>query len=520
MKKWMVFFVLFPSQFLAAQKVLYSPLFDGNGAVRHYQMAGKVASTYWVIREGKIPYGSRPSERNPGRDFEGYEIYNDRLENINSIDRAYPSVDVVKTYFVPGDKYFDEMMIADKQNHTVLRVNRYAPAGNLIWQERSIDSLPFHERANNFLLLRSEDQSRILLLAFENLFFSNPRVHAMLFNEEWNLLSYKTYTHEWLTQPMIQYDEFNFPVEPFSNSPVKLTNDGSWMMISPSRMNQNYLLFHFAPGDSGFTWKELKVPPAANIEDIGLSVDNENRQAFTGILCRLRYPTLKMVSLARYLLDEKKLVYDSSFKFNTLSGGKTKNENLVEENFISLPHGGFVLLKEYGRLYSSALNDESDFDSRPEAGRLLDDIVATPDAPAPVNRDGYTRYGNLTGPSSKYNRGDLSLFYFPSVSADSIWSGIINKEQVTELNSAYLSYLAIPYEDRLFLLYNSYFRNEEQYGSTTILDKKGNPLDEGGIVFWKLRNTLLFQRARQISANEVMIPYTRNRSEGFALIRF
>jgi hypothetical protein len=112
------------------------------------------------------------------------------------------------------------------------------------------------------------------------------------------------------------------------------------------------------------------------------------------------------------------------------------------------------------------------------------------------------------------------LFYFPSVSADSIWSGIINKEQVTELNSAYLSYLAIPYEDRLFLLYNSYFRNEEQYGSTTILDKKGNPLDEGGIVFWKLRNTLLFQRARQISANEVMIPYTRNRSEGFALIRF
>jgi hypothetical protein len=58
------------------------------------------------------------------------------------------------------------------------------------------------------------------------------------------------------------------------------------------------------------------------------------------------------------------------------------------------------------------------------------------------------------------------------VSADSIWSGIINKEQVTELNSAYLSHLAIPYEDRLFLLYNSYFRNEEQYGSTTILDKK------------------------------------------------
>jgi len=520
MKKWLAILMLSFSQFLFAQKVLYSPLFDGNSAVRHYQMAGKVGSNYWVIREKKTRYGSRPSEGNPGKDYEGYEIYNERLENINSIERPDPSLDVVKTYFIAGSHYFDEMMIADNQNHTVLRVNRYAPAGNMVWLERSIDSLPFHEAANSFLLLRSEDQSRILLLAFENMLFSNPRVHALLFNDEWNLLSSRIYVHEWLTQPMIQYDEFNFPVDPFSNSPVKLTNEGSWMMIAPSRTNQNYLLFHFAARDTGFTWKELKVPPAANVEAIGLSIDNETRQAFTGIMCRLRYPTLKMVSLARYALDDKKLVFDSSFKFNTLSGSKVKNENLVEESFISLPRGGFVLLKEYGRLYSSTLNDESEFEAHMEAGRLLEDIVASPDAMSPMNRDGYTRYGSLSGPASKYNRGDLSLFYFPTVSSDSSWSGIINKEQMTELNSSYLSYLAVPFEDRLFLVYNSYFRNEEQYGSTTILDKKGNPVEDGGIVFWKVRNTLLFQRARQISSKEVMVPFMRNRAEGFAVIRF
>ena len=195
-------------------------------------------------------------------------------------------------------------MIADKQNHTVLRVNRYASTGNLVWQERAIDSLPFHERANSFLLLRSEDQSRILLLAFENLFFSNPRVHAMLFNEEWNLLSYKTYTHEWLTQPMIQYDEFNFPVEPFSNSPVKLTNDGNWMMISPSRMNQNYLLFillRVIPVLPG----KLKCRPPRILKISGCQLTMKNRQAFYGNTLQVEVSDFKMVSLAKYLLDEK-----------------------------------------------------------------------------------------------------------------------------------------------------------------------------------------------------------------------
>ena len=499
-----------------AQRVLYSPFFDANPAVRHYQMAGKTGLNYWTIREKKTVYGKSATNAV----FEGYDIYDGQLEKLRSIDRVDPRGDVRKTYFVSGKSFFDEFMICESQNHSVFRVTRYEADGSVLWPNKAIDSIPFHESANSFLLLRSENQSRILLLAFEHPYFTNPRIHAMLFDGDWNQLYSRVYTHEWLTQPMIQFEDYNFPVDHFSNSPVKLTNDGDWLMVSPSRLNQNYLLFHFGTKDTSFTWKELKVTPTASVEEIGISVDNDNKEASTGILCHFRYPALKNVSLARYDIAQRKLIFDSSFRFNTLSGGMVKNENLVQENFVSLPGGGFVLLKEYGRPYRSTLDSESQFEDQLTTDRLTDPIFSAQDPLQPVNRDGYTRFNHLGGPATKYERGDLSLFYFPVGGADSIWSGIINKEQVTELNSSYLSYLAIPYQDRLFLVYNSFFRNEAQYGSTTILDRQGHPLDEGGVIFWKIRNTLLFQRARQISRGEVMIPYTRNRSEGFAVIRF
>ena len=100
---------------------------------------------------------------------------------------------------------------------------------------------------------------------------------------------------------------------------------------------------------------------------------------------------------------------------------------------------------------------------------------------------------------------------------DSCWSGIINKEQITELNSSFLSYVFMPVKDKLIFLYNSLFNNN-RYSSTTILDQNGNPVNEG-LVFWKTNNTLLFQKARQISANELAIPYEKNMRNGFAIIR-
>ena len=93
----------------------------------------------------------------------------------------------------------------------------------------------------------------------------------------------------------------------------------------------------------------------------------------------------------------------------------------------------------------------------------------------------------------------------------------LNKEQVTELGTSYLSYVFLPRQDKLFFLYNTFYRGNDQYSSTTVLDHKGNSMNDG-IEYWKIKNTLVFQKARQIAENELAIPYERNTRNGFAII--
>jgi hypothetical protein len=136
---------------------------------------------------------------------------------------------------------------------------------------------------------------------------------------------------------------------------------------------------------------------------------------------------------------------------------------------------------------------------------------------ARFNKDDYTRYGNLLGARRTYSRGDLSLYYFPAVRSDSCWSGIINKSQTTELNSSYLSYACMPLEGKLLFLYNSESRTTHA-GSTTFLDTQGYALDEG-LVLWRRNNRFDIQKARQIGAHELAVPYQKNRMLGFVVIR-
>jgi hypothetical protein len=96
----------------------------------------------------------------------------------------------------------------------------------------------------------------------------------------------------------------------------------------------------------------------------------------------------------------------------------------------------------------------------------------------------------------------------------------MNKEQVTEFNLPWLSYMVVPIQNRLFLLYNSFFRSEVRYGNSTVLDYKGNAINDEGLIYWKFGNLLNFQKARRISANEMAIPYEHNRRFGFSIIRF
>lgn len=517
---YMAVLLLFSNCFLLAQQVLYSPYIDERQTAR-FDVIGKSGNFYWIQKNQDKNKVTLPSMPWTSDEQSLFSIFDSRMNLVNETPSFTISSNTLKEYFICGDEYFDLLVLTTNASGTNILLRRYSSSGILIINDSLIARFPFAENGNSFLLLRSENKQKILLLAFESIPSSPPRLHSLLFDDNWKTLSAWSYEKLFLSQPFLQYEFFNYPVEQFDNAPVKLANSGQWLMLTPSRQSNHFSLFHFNGLDSSFIAREIKTTSNISVEQVTLSIDNNNGDAYTGILSRINYPALKNADVAHYSFASHKVDFDSSYRFNTLLADKVKNQNLVEEDFLPVPGKGFLLLKEYGKNVGDVFHDRerTDYSSDPLVFSG-NDIVTNTDIKIPLNKNDYTRYTTLAGPRSNYSRGDLSLFYFPANRQDSCWSGIINQEQTTELNSSYLSYLAIAAGDKMYFLYNSYFKNRRQFANTTTLDYKGNPLNDEGFVFWKTKNTLAFQKARQIASNEVAIPYDDYRRNGFAIIRF
>ena len=494
---------------LQAQGVLYSPVID-NRYISHFEVAGKTSDYYWIVKEKK----QRPRHAEGiGQDF---DIYDARLNFINTSSGFIIPDNALKEYLIAGRNYLDKLLLLRDTNQTAISLQRFSQDGSSNGSNKIIARFSFNEPGSRFLLARSEDKNKILLLCFESVYESSPKLHAILFNENWEQLFYRVYHHPNIIQPMIQDDFTSYPIEYFNNYPVQLANNGQWLMASPSRTSNNFLLFHFCDDDNSFSYKEIQLPSSSQLDDVALSINNEKGEAFAGVLSKFHYPSLKNIQVVHYSMVNQQFDFDSSYRFNTLPGNKLKNENLVQESFLTVPGNGFLLLKEYGRAFTSSFDDNG-WDP---AIFFTNNFAANEHIPVYTNNDGYMRFNKLAATGNSYQRGDLSLFYFPAQKNDSCWSGLISKQQTTEMNSPNLSYLLVPEKDKLALLYNSFYKNEDQYGSSTFLDKQGNLLNDGGVIFWKFKTMLNFQKARQIDGNEVAIPYKDNARNGFAIIKF
>jgi hypothetical protein len=518
MQIYVVALLLLHSHFLAAQKVLYSPFIDDR-SVLSFTVAGKAGDYYWVQKDKRKKSPLRNADWRLTEE-QIFEIYDARMNLVKTTPSFILSDSTIKEYLVPGNRYFDQLILSAGRKKTTALLQRYTANGELLTEAKIISSFPFNETGNNFLLVRSEDKNKTLLLGFESVPSSAPRIHAILFNQQWDQLSYIIYDHPFITQPFIQDDFISYPGENFNNIPVQLANNGQWLMASPSRTNLNFLLFHFCGDDHSFSYKEIILPASYTMEDVALSIDNEKEEAFAGILSGFRFTTHKNVHVTHYSMETQAFDFDSSYRFNTLPADKKKKENLTKESFVAVPGAGFMLLKEYGIAFTDWYNDVA-YDNEWDPDVLFTTgTVQNAGTGFSVSQDGYTRYNTLGGIHGDYARGDLSLFYFPAHTKDSCWSGTINQAQTTALNPPYLSYLVMPSKDKLSFLYNSFLRNEDQYGTSTILDPHGNLHPEGGVVFWKFNNILSFQESRQIETSEVAIPYQKNQRKGFAIIRF
>jgi len=513
----MIFFAGLSS--VSAQHVLYCEP-TGDRYTLRTDLAGRVGEYFWM----QSTHRKRPTGRGPHVTEEQYfDIYNARTKQVSTVP-SYPVSDAtLKEYLVAGDEYFDQLILLGVGKKTLLFLQRYQADGRPIDLGRIIDTLPFNESGNSFILVRSEDRQHLLLLGFQSITSYPPKLHTLLFDKDWNPVYKRVYKHPFITQPIIQDDFIGYPLEDFNSGPVKLANNGQWLMTSPSRTNTNFLLFHFNEMDTGMAYKEIQLPAGSSMEDVNLSLNNERGEAFAAVLSTYHYTVLKNVEVVHYSMDKRSFDFDSSYRFSTLMSGQVKDENMTRESFIAVPGSGFLLMKEYGRPYTELYEEENDFDEEVDPASLFIPTSSIPEKSArvPVLHDGYARYPSLGALGRDHVRGDLGLFYFPGQRPDSCWSAMLSKEQTTELNSTNLSYCVVPVNGRLFVLYNSFFRNEDQYGSTTVLDRQGDMLSDAlSPMFWKFKTTLLFQQARQIATDELVIPYNTYGKNGFAVVKF
>jgi hypothetical protein len=486
--------------YLSGQQVNYSSPVNIR-TPGQFRIIGKSGDMYWIEKETlRRIYNRHESSLAPvNRQF---AVFNNRLNEIREMPaRVLPGT--IKEYLVSGKSFFDQLVLVSSPGKTSIIINRYRAEENSQVQSRLVDSFPFAAAGSRFLLLRSEDLSKILLIGFEPGVGESLRVHTILFDEGWSIRHHSIAEHPYFNQPCIQDDPVAVPVESFDNLPVKLANDGEWLMASTSVTNRNYLLFDFDKHGKHFYFREIPVSPYYGVEDIALSIDEGKHELAIGLLSRYRNTSLKNVLVSHYSLTENRFDFDSSYQFNSLAG-RFRNQNLSNESFVAIPGAGFMLFKEYGRSGDGGgispeidpwdpvylLAGFSDMDSR-ESG---------------IHKDGYSVKPGLQGIGSVFDRGNLTMFYFPMSRGDSTWSGIINTAQTTELNAPFLSYLIFPVGSRVYILYN---RQDRTTGRET-----NDP-----VIFWKMDGLLDYQKARRISLSEVAVPYRDSQRPGFAVIR-
>jgi len=264
--------------------VIYTESFRSRSC-DHFEFIGKSINYYWI-------------ERQPGQNSKYTRVVRPLtetmrfglLDNNLNLMKEWPALSVpgsAKQWLMAGRDGLDQIVLTSSAGKTKIIRAHLSPDENAEIQSGVVDSLGFSANPSAFLIIRSEDQSKILLLAFENKAAEFTRLHAILFDSDWKLVYHRVMAEALFAQPCIQDDEIGFPAESFDNLPVKLANNGEWLMASPSRVSHNFSLFHVSANGLDYSSREIPLSPYYQMEDIAMSIDNEQQEMTMGSLVRI-----------------------------------------------------------------------------------------------------------------------------------------------------------------------------------------------------------------------------------------
>jgi hypothetical protein len=504
--------VLWLPGIINAQRVIYSEALRFRSDVQ-VQVIGRSGDYYWIEKTRKQKSANHHVSAD-NTEIQSFGLLDSKLNLLKeSPPIFFPGT--LKQWLIAGEKGLDQILLTSAGGKTKIIGSRYLLQENSINPVRLIDSLPFTANPSSFLLIRSEDQSKILLVAYENTDSALTFVHALLFDSDWNPIYHRVISQELFSQPCIQDDEISFPAESFDNLPIKLANNGEWLMASPSRISHNFSLFHASSDGSKYYFREIPLSRYYKMEDIAMSIDNDRQEMSVAFLSAYSNTSLKNVQVYNYSMKLGRFDFDSSYHFNTQSHS-VRDKNLSHESFISVPGTGYMLLKEYGVPFDfkkPAIPVMNNW----ESAYLLANYAEINTGKEQM-KQGYTVNRGLSPIPAVRNKGDLNLFYFPARSGDSTWSGVLSMEQQSESNNPELSYLLLPVKNKLFIIYNSIDGYTDRMATTTTLNMNGQTADDA-LVFWKMNRMLNFQHAHRFSAGDVAVSYMRDQQAGFAIIR-
>ena len=161
-KPYQIVFLICLSINVKAQHVIYSPFFYSKSLIR-FQIIGNSGDYYWAEKLQKPKYSGRKGTTDIPP-LLSIDLFNAKLELLNETQTsAVPGVE--KQWLLAGNKGLDQLFITNSSGKTKIICRRYFAGENIASQTRLIDSLPFSARASSYILVRSEDHSKNLLVS-------------------------------------------------------------------------------------------------------------------------------------------------------------------------------------------------------------------------------------------------------------------------------------------------------------------------------------------------------------------
>ncbi len=155
---------------LSAQQVSYCEPYSDRFTLRQ-EMLGKVGDFYWVSAISRKRVVKHNGE-NSATEERNFVVYDPRMNVSNLVSDPPYVISSIKEYLVATDDHFDRVHLLNADNkETEVRLQRYEANGELAGPDHNVAIFPFSENGNSFMLVRSQDRLRILLLGFESVSF-------------------------------------------------------------------------------------------------------------------------------------------------------------------------------------------------------------------------------------------------------------------------------------------------------------------------------------------------------------